>query len=505
MQQETLSAAAPRAGRKILFAASEAQPLIKTGGLADVAGSLPQALRQLGHDVRLFLPAYPQAVERARQVEKVAELEIREYRAHCAILSARLGPDEVPVYLLHAPGIFDRAGNPYTGHDGHDWPDNAFRFTLFSKAAVAIARNRAGLDWAPDLVHANDWQTGLIPALLALEPERPATLFTIHNLAYQGVFDRYTFDGLGLPRQLWSVHGMEFHGHVSFIKGGISFADWVTTVSPTYAREICSPALGYGLEGLLQHRGERLSGVLNGIDYLEWNPASDPALDQTYDAERFELKAANQAALQRDLGLPERGDALVLGYVGRLVEQKGVDLILSILPRVLAHEQVQLVMLGSGHAALEDALSSAAAAHPGRVAAYVGYDERLSHRIEAGSDCFLMPSRFEPCGLNQLYSLRYGTVPIVHRTGGLADTVIDATPKNLLRGTATGFVFEHADPNGLWYAVDRAIELAGRPPAWWHKLAVTGMAKDFSWTSSARQYEALYEKAIADPVPSPLR
>ncbi len=505
MQQETQAPATSRTGRKILFATSEAQPLIKTGGLADVAGSLPQALRGLGHDVRLVLPAYPEAVERARQVEKIADLHIREYRAHCSVLAATLGPEHLPVYLLHAPGVFDRAGNPYVGHDGHDWPDNPFRFTLFSKAVLALARDRLGLGWTPDLVHANDWQTGLVPALLALEPERPATVFTIHNLAYQGVYDRYTFDGLGLPRQLWSVNGMEFHDHVSFIKGGISFADWVTTVSPTYAHEICSAALGYGLQGLLQHRGKRLAGILNGIDYVEWDPAADPALVQPYDAKRFELKAHNRAALQRDLGLPEREDALVLGYVGRLVEQKGVDLILSILPRLLAQERVQLVMLGSGHAGLEHGLREAARSHPGRVATYVGYDERLSHRIEAGSDCFLMPSRFEPCGLNQLYSLRYGTVPIVHRTGGLADTVVDASPRNLLRGTATGFVFDHADADGLWYAVDRALELATRPPAWWRKLAVTGMAQDFSWTSSARQYAELYERAIADPIPNPLR
>jgi starch synthase len=489
----------PASGRKILFATSEAQPLIKTGGLADVSGSLPKALTQLGHDVRLILPAYPQAMDRARDLQRLGEITIPGHAGHCLLLAGLMPSSRIPVYLMHAPGIFDRAGNPYTGLDGHDWPDNAYRFALFAKVGAKVALNRAGLDWRPDLVHANDWQVGLLPALLALEPERPATLFTIHNLAYQGVFDRYTFDGLGLPGRLWSMDALEFHHHVSFIKGGIALSDWVTTVSPTYAREICSPELGYGLEGLLRHRGQRVTGVLNGIDYTCWNPATDPNIAQNYDGGRFGLKVRNRSALQRELGLPEREDALLLGHVGRLVEQKGVDLILSVLPRLLEHEHVQLVMLGSGHAGLEHGLREAAAQHPDRVAAYIGYDEGLSHRIEAGSDCFLMPSRFEPCGLNQLYSLRYGTVPIVHRTGGLADTVVDATPSNLLRGHATGFVFEHPDADGLWYATNRAIELARGPSMWWRKLALNGMAQDFSWTASAEHYLQLYEQAMAAP------
>ncbi|MGD2081507.1 MAG: glycogen synthase GlgA [Chromatiales bacterium] len=492
------------AGLKILLASSEAQPLIKTGGLADVAGSLPRALRLLGHDVRLVLPAYPLAVERTEHVQKLAELEIPEHGTRCTLLRGMLPGTGVPVYLVDHPGAFGRAGNPYTGPDGHDWPDNAYRFALFCRAVVAVAMDRAGLDWAPGLVHTNDWQTGLVPPLLSLEPHRPATLFTIHNLAYQGVFDRQTFESLNLPPSLWSLSGLEFHEHLCFIKGGIAFADWVNAVSPTYAREICAPELGYGLEGLLRHRGERLAGVLNGIDYALWDPSHDPAIPQHYNAETFELKARNRTALQQRMGLPEREDALLFGYVGRLVEQKGVDLILGILPRLLSHPHTQLVMLGSGHAGLEAQLRDAAERHPDRVATRIGYDEGLSHLIEAGSDCFLMPSRFEPCGLNQLYSLRYGAVPIVRRTGGLADTVIDATPTNLLRGTATGFVFDHADVDGLWYAVERAIEFHQRPRVWWRRLAANGMRRDFSWTASARHYIELYERAIASPAPSPL-
>jgi starch synthase len=492
------------AGRRILLAASEAQPLVKTGGLADVAGSLPRALRLLGHDVRLVVPAYPQAVERAEKVEKLAELEIPGQGTRWTLLRGSLPAAGGPVYLVDHPDAFDREGNPYTGPDGHDWPDNAARFALFCRAVAALALDRAGLGWTPDLVHTNDWQTGLVAPLLSMEAERPATLFTIHNLAYQGMFDRRTFETLGLPPALWSMDGLEFHEHLSFIKGGIAFADGVSTVSPTYALEICTPELGYGLEGLLRHRGDRLAGVLNGIDYAVWDPSHDPAIPQHYNAETYELKPRNRIALQREMGLPEREDVLLFGYVGRLVEQKGVDLILEVLPRLLSHPRTQLVMLGSGHPELERRLREAAERHPERVATRIGYDEGLSHLIEAGSDCFLMPSRFEPCGLNQLYSLRYGTIPIVRRTGGLADTVVDATPTNLLRGTATGFVFEHADADGLWHAVERAIEFHQRPRIWWRRLAVNGMRQDFSWTASARHYIELYERAIASPAPSPL-
>ena len=492
-------------GRKILLAASEATPLIKTGGLADVAASLPNALRLQGHDIRLALPAYPQALERAEGVRKVTELDIPEHPGRCTLFEARLPGTGVPVYLVDHPESFARMGNPYTGPDGHDWPDNAQRFGLFCRAVVALALDHAGLGWKPELVHANDWQTGLVAPLLSLEPERPATLFTIHNLAYQGVFDRATFESLQLPEVLWSMEGLEFHDQVCFIKGGIAFSDWISTVSPTYAREVCFPELGYGLDGLLRHRESRLAGVLNGIDYTVWDPSGDPAIAQHYNADTYELKPRNRIALQRELGLPEREDALMFGYVGRLVEQKGVDLILELLPRLLSHPRVQLVMLGSGRPDLEHGLREAAKRHPERVATRIGYDEGLSHRVEAGADCFLMPSRFEPCGLNQLYRLRYGTIPLVRCTGGLADTVVDANPTNLLQGKATGFVFTRPDVDALSEATDRVIEFHQRPRVWWRRLAVTGMQQDFSWTASARRYIELYERALADPVPNPLR
>jgi starch synthase len=291
---------------------------------------------------------------------------------------------------------------------------------------------------------------------------------------------------------------LEYHGGFSFLKGGIAYAHRVNTVSPTYAREVQAPRLGYGLDGLLRHLNGRFSGILNGIDYREWDPVIDPHLVRNYGIGRFDLKQANKLALQEEFGLPRDPETLLFGYIGRLVEQKGVDLILQTLPRLLAQEGVQIVLQGTGDKKLEAALQEAQEQHPDRVAVFLGYDEPKAHRIEAGADCFLMPSRFEPCGLNQLYSLRYGTVPIVHRTGGLADTVVDATPANLEAGTATGFVFDHANLDGLWYAMTQAINLRNRSLEEWQQIALTGMQQDFSWEASARRYEEVYREAIAE-------
>ncbi len=489
---------------KVLFATSEAQPLIKTGGLADVSGSLPPVLRHLNHDIRLILPAYPEVVEKAIPLKEVATLYLSGHSEPVRLLSGVFSGN-IPLYLVDAPGLFDRLGNPYVGPDGHDWPDNAQRFALFCRAIVAMALNQAGQNWQPDIIHCNDWQTGLVPALLHHEGNRPATLFTIHNLAYQGLFDRTTFQKLQLPSELWSHDGLEFHGKLSFIKGGLAFADRLNTVSPTYAHEICSTEFGYGLEGLLRHRDDRLSGILNGIDYQYWNPAADAYIHQYFDSNSFELKQTNKLQLQKEMGLPQDKSAFLLGYIGRLVEQKGIDLILELLPKLAQVENLQVAMLGSGLPQFEEALSDASERYLGKMAIHIGYNEQLAHRIEAGSDCFLMPSRFEPCGLNQLYSLRYGTVPIVRRTGGLADTVIDVTPQSLLDTSATGFVFDHPTAPALWEAIERAIEFYHRPASWWQKLAITGMRRDFSWPNSAIQYVDLYRKAILSPTPNPIK
>ena len=484
------------AGYSVLVASSEAHPLIKTGGLADVAASLPAALRELGHDARLVVPAYPQAVRLVRERKQLMELRVPGESKPVYILHGLLPDRDLPVYLVDAPAHFCREGNPYTDVSGRDWGDNPERFLLFCRVVALMAMGLGALNWKPQILHCNDWQTGLAPVLLRDKPERPAIVFTIHNLAYQGLFDRATFDRLGLPGSLWSVAGLEFHQRLSFIKGGLIFSDRVNTVSPNYAEEVKTPAHGCGLDGLLRQLGGRFRGILNGIDYHTWDPASDPALPQTYDAGSIPLKAENKLELQRLFDLPRDEQAFVLGYVGRLVEQKGVDLIIDILPRLLAEPNVQLVMQGAGDRHTEQTLSRIAESHSRQVSVFIGYDETRAHLIEAGSDAFLMPSRFEPCGLNQMYSLRYGTVPIVHNTGGLADTVVDASDASLADGTATGLLFDDSNPDGLWYAVQKAIHLARQEPERWLSMILAGMRQDLSWEASARHYVDFYSEAL---------
>jgi len=476
---------------RVLFASSEAHPLVKTGGLGDVSGSLPDALKRLGADVRVILPGYPQAIERAGAVTAIAELSVGRAGAAVRILEGRLPGSSVPVYLVDAPAYFHRAGHPYIGPDGRDWQDNHLRFGVFNETVAALAVDHTHIGWKPTIVHCNDWQSGLVPALLRAELDRPATIFTIHNLAYQGLFDRAALDEIGLDPALWSMNGLEFYGKLSFMKGGLAFADRLTTVSPTYAHEIRTQQLGAGLEGLLSERADRLTGILNGIDYRFWDPATDPYLPAHYDRDDLTGKAANKEALQSRFALPLDPAAPLLGHIGRMVEQKGTDLLLDALPRLLRRGDVQAVILGSGDLALEDAAQRLAAAWPGRVGAYVGYDERLAHLIEAGSDMFVMPSRFEPCGLNQMYSLRYGTPPIARRTGGLADTVVDASSSALGAGTANGFVFAQASPEALLEACHRALGLFSNRQAW-RSLVRQGMSQDFSWMRSAREYLELY-------------
>jgi starch synthase len=475
---------------KILFVSSEAHPLIKTGGLGDVSGSLPAALKRLRQSVRLLLPAYQQVVARAGRLKTVAELSIPGSTTPVRILEGQMPDTRVKLWLVDAPDCFDRGGGPYLGPDGKDWPDNARRFAVFSRAAAELALDRAGLGWRPDVVHCNDWQTGLIPALLARETTRPTTVFTIHNLAYQGLFSWDAFAALQLPHDLWHMEAMEFHGHFSFIKGGLAFADWITTVSPTYAEEIRQPELGYGLDGLLNHRAERFVGILNGADYDIWNPATDRYIPKTYTAQSFAHKAVNKRALQERFQLPVADRVPLLGFVGRMVEQKGIDMVLDALPRLL-ERGAQVAILGSGDGDYERRLSLLAKRYPAQLGVYIGYDEERAHLVEAGADIFLMPSRFEPCGLNQLYSLHYGTVPVVRRTGGLADTVVDAGIKALADGTATGFVFEPPTTDALYETVGRALDFYTRPQAW-QQLAINGMSQDFSWDNSARRYIEIY-------------
>jgi len=481
---------------RILFVSSEAHPLIKTGGLADVSGSLPPVLEALGEDVRLLLPAYRSVLQAQPDLPIISTLTLPGSALPVHVREGHLPGSTLPVWLVDAPHLFDREGGPYQDAHGHDWHDNAARFGLFCRAAVELAQDRAGLDWRADVVHCNDWQTGLIPPLLAREEHRPGTLFTIHNMAYQGRFSYADFVALGLPGHLWHWQAMEFYDQLNFLKGGLVFADWISTVSPSYAQEIQSADFAYGLEGVLQQRSDRLRGILNGVDYQIWDPALDPLIPHPYSADHPEGKAQNKAALQAHFGLPQRAGTPLLGLVGRLVEQKGIDLVLAALPELLTHEDLQLILLGTGTDHFEHACRELAAQHPDKVAAFIGYDEALAHLIEAGADLFLMPSRFEPCGLNQIYSLRYGAVPIVRRTGGLADTVVHASDENLANGTATGLAFTDPSHHALGGAIRQALELYRHTPTW-QALRRNGMSQDFSWEQSARQYQALYQQISA--------
>lgn len=483
---------------RILLVCSEAYPLMKTGGLGDVCASLPQALRIRGMDARIILPGYPSAFAKAEDVSWTPDTGKTPWR----IASGRLPGTGVPVYLLDWPEYFSRPGNPYRTPEGQDWPDNALRFAAFARAVIEWATATDPNTWKPDLLHLNDWQTGLIGPLMHDHPRRPPILFTLHNLAYQGLFPGFTRFQLGLPASHWSPEKIEFHGQLSFLKAGLVYADAITTVSPTYAREIQMAPLGMGLEGLLHARNRNLQGILIGIDYQEWNPKTDHHLVATYSAEDLSGKQQNKLALQQELGLPQRPHLPLLGFVGRMVEQKGIDLLLEACTPLVAENKVQLALIGTGQAEYEAAATALAKTYPESCCTRITYDEGLAHRIEAGADLFLMPSRFEPCGLNQMYSLRYGTPPIVHSTGGLADTVIDTNPQTLEDGTATGFRFESATVKALSDTLQRALGLYLAPQkSHWRQLQQTGMRSDFSWNRSAQQYCDLYQSLLQSRQP----
>ncbi|MFP4181146.1 MAG: glycogen synthase GlgA [Thiohalospira sp.] len=470
---------------RVLFATSEAWPLLKTGGLADVAYGLPRALREEGVDVRLVLPAHPDAVARLEGPVQRREAHLDD--RPLTLIEGTLPGTGVPVWLVDDPPLFARAGNPYTTEDGVPWPDNARRYHRLSRVAAALAAGELA-EWRADLLHANDWQTALAPLFLRDWPERPASLFTIHNLAYRGLFPASTLNQLGLDPGLWNPDGLEFYGELAFIKGGLRFADAITTVSPTYAREIQTAHFGCGLDGLLRARAADLHGIVNGIDTATWDPATDPHIAARYSEPDPAARKANRTELARRMGLAD-GRGPVIGFIGRLVEQKGIDVLLPALPR-LVEQGARFALLGSGEPHLEAGLRAAAERHPGAVGVYIGYDEGLSHLVEAGSDLFLMPSRFEPCGLNQLYSLRYGTPPIVTPTGGLADTVVDV---GVDPEAGTGFHIPHLDAAALAATVERAL-LHWEEDRNWQDLQARGMAGDYSWNRSAAQYVSLYQE-----------
>ena len=476
----------------ILYISSEAFPLIKTGGLADVAGSLPVALLKQSQDVRLLLPAYPQVLGKIKKAKIIASSHY--YNLAVNIIETKLPGSQLKTWLVDCPAAFNRPGGPYSDEHGQAWPDNALRFTIFCHAAVDIALDHFKLGWAPDIVHCNDWQTALVPALLSLRKKKPASIFTIHNLAYQGIFDQQTFYDLHLPSELWHMHGVEFYGRFSFIKGALAYADKINAVSPTYAREILKPENAYGLEGLLQHRQKDIVGILNGIDDKYWNPGSDDFLAQKYNRRSLAKKVINKTALQKELSLPVDASIPVMGMISRLVEQKGLDIILQSLPSLLEKE-IQIIILGTGDLHYEMQLAELAQQYPHKLFVKIGYSEALAHRIEAASDMYLMPSTFEPCGLNQLYSLRYGTLPIVSRVGGLADTVIDASEDNIQNNTANGFVLSTHSSAALIEATERALKYYPQKSLW-KKIQLNAMSGDFSWASSAAHYIELYQQAL---------
>jgi starch synthase len=473
---------------RLLFVTSEAYPLAKTGGLADVSRSLPAALRRKGVDVRVLMPGYPCAILGLKNPEVVSRLP-PAMGIDDGILIAGHFPDcDLPVWMVSSGSLFNRAGGLYQDDAGQDWPDNARRFAYLSQVGAEIALGRTTHSWQPDVVHGNDWHTGLLPLLIANEPaERPRTVFTTHNMAFQGNFPPGEVPAL--PDG--AADAIEFYGRLSYLKAGLRFADRVTTVSPTYAREILTPEYGFGLEGVLQERGPDFRGILNGIDDEIWNPATDPFLAANYRVRDTTGKRLCKRALQEQFGLAVEADTPLLGFVSRLTGQKMADSLVDAIGWIAA-QGAQLVVVGEGNRMLETALANAAAAHNGQVAVSIGYDEALAHKLQAGSDILLSPARFEPCGLTQLYALRYGTLPVVRRTGGLADTVTDTNNRSISDHSATGFVFEDTTVESMIAALSRALTLY-REPLQWRLLQLQAMTREFSWDTSAAAYIALYE------------
>ncbi|NOY40893.1 MAG: glycogen synthase GlgA [Planctomycetes bacterium] len=485
----------------ILFATAEAVPFAKTGGLGDVCGSLPRELAKLGHRPVLILPAFRQVFESGIEIESTGisvEVPIGQKRVQGKLLRSQLPNSEVPVYFVEQADYYDRP--QLYGENSEDYRDNCERFTFFSRAVLEAI---VALELEVEVLHCHDWCAGLIPAYLkTLYNERPpfdqiASLYTIHNLAFQGNFWHWDMALTGIDWKHFNWRQMEFYGNLSFMKTGIAFADAVSTVSPTYALEIMNPPLSCGLEGALQHRREDLFGILNGADYADWNPATDSFLgDNCYDVSNYETgKAACKAALQSEVGLPIDPDKPLLAAVGRLADQKGFDLIARVMQQWAEQSDAQWVILGTGDPKYHQVLGQLAADHPEKIAVRLEFSNELAHRIEAGADMFLMPSQYEPCGLNQLYSLKYGTVPVVRATGGLADTVVDATPQTLDQGSATGFSFAEYTSLALSETLSRACSLFADKPAW-QQLVKTGMKQDWSWKTSAQKYGELYKQIV---------
>jgi starch synthase len=475
---------------KVLFATSEAYPLIKTGGLGDVANSLPNSLQQIGADVRLILPAYREVLQKLENFKILGWMKIG-LQQDARILEASHPAYDMPIWLVDHPALFDRPGNPYSHPEGYDWLDNPVRFNLFSQVASLMAIDALKIGWRAEVVHSNDWQTGLVNAYLSHEAKPPKRIFTIHNIAYDCQFDYGTFQTMHLPPHWWSVDVGEFHHRFSMLKAGLVFSDNITTVSPKYAHEIRTPEYGYGYAPILENLHHKLRGILNGIDDEVWDPATDPHLYKHYSAKNkisaiLKAKTSNKKALLAHLGASSTVladlDKPLIGFVGRLVFQKGIDLLLNSIEALIHESEARFAIVGSGEHDLELQLAHLTNKYPDRVFSFIGYSEALAHLLEAGSDLFAMPSRYEPCGLNQLYSLRYGTPPIVRRTGGLADTVNDEN----------GVLFDEATPEALTSAIHTALTFYNDKKLW-PLMINNAMSKDYSWHKSAADYLKLYQ------------
>ncbi|SEC68915.1 starch synthase [Rhizobiales bacterium GAS191] len=480
---------------RVLSVTPEIYPLVKTGGLADVAGALPRALAREGIAVRSLIPGYPAvlgALTSVKTVHSFGEL----FGGPAQLLDASAA--DLALFVLDAPHLYGRDGNPYLDAAGQDWPDNAFRFGALGRVAADIGQGLLPA-FAPDIIHAHDWQAGLTPAYLQVGPgRRPGTVMTVHNLAFQGLFAPEVLGRLGLPAEMMTMEGVEYYGQIGFLKAGLCFADAITTVSPSYAAEICTPENGMGLDGLLQSRASILTGICNGIDTEVWNPRTDAHLAAPFDAESLEAKRINTTALRERFGLAHLADAPLFGLISRLTSQKGIDLAIAAIPDLVARG-AQLALLGSGDSKLEAGLAQAASQNPGSVAVAFGYDEPLAHLMQAGCDALIVPSRFEPCGLTQLAALRYGTLPVVSRVGGLADTVIDANEAAIAAGVATGFQFGPPTTDTLLQALHRALTLWQTKGAW-QRLQRNAMSSDVGWDRSARLYASLFKSVARNPV-----
>ena len=472
---------------RVLSVTSEISPLAKTGGLGDVTGALPAALAAHGVEVRSLVPGYPgvmAALQGASAMHSVPDL----FGGPARVLEGKAAG--LHLFCIDAPHLYDRPGTPYGQSDGTDFPDNPQRFAALARVAAAIGLGAAG-SFAPDVVHGHDWHAGLAPAYLHYAgTARPATVVTVHNLAFQGRFPATLLGALGLPPASFDVNGVEYYGGIGFLKAGLRLADAITTVSPTYAAEICTPEGGMGLDGLLRTRSGVLSGILNGIDTAVWDPGADVHLAAEFGGHRLRRRPRNKTVLQARLGLAPDPKALLFGVVSRLTRQKGMDLLLGALPALLRHG-AQLAVLGSGEPALQAGFAAAAGAHPGRIGLLAGFDEDLAHLIQGGCDALLVPSRFEPCGLTQLCALRYGAVPVVAHVGGLVDTVIDANPAAQAAEVATGIQFAPVTAAGLEHAIARTARLWQQPKVW-ARMQRNGMRGDYGWDGPAAEYAALY-------------